>query len=118
MDRQPELLLLDEPTAQLDPIAASEFVAALVKINRELGVTVIIVEHRLEEVVPAADRLFVMEGGRLLLSGSPRSVSAELHDRPELLLSMPAAVRFTVPFRFADRAGRLLRLPCARAEIL
>ncbi len=93
MVMQPELLLLDEPTAQLDPIAASEFVAALVKINRELGVTVIIVEHRLEEVVPAADRLFVMEGGRLLLSGSPRSVSAELHDRPELLLSMPAAVR-------------------------
>ena len=93
MVMQPELLLLDEPTAQLDPIAASEFIAALVKINRELGVTVIIVEHRLEEVVSAADRMFVMEAGRVSLSGHPRQVAAELHGRPELLLSMPAAVR-------------------------
>lgn len=93
MVMQPELLLLDEPTAQLDPIAASEFIAALVKINRELGVTVVIVEHRLEEVLPAADRVFVMEDGRLLLSGRPREVASEIAGRSELLLGMPAAIR-------------------------
>lgn len=93
MVMQPELLILDEPTAQLDPIAASEFIATLTKINRELGLTVIIVEHRLEEVVPAADRLVVMEGGKLTLTGHPRKVAAEINDRPDLLLSMPAAVR-------------------------
>lgn len=93
MVMQPELLILDEPTAQLDPIAASEFIAALVKLNRELGLTVIIVEHRLEEVVPASDKLLVMENGRLTLSGEPRRIASEFSGRPELLESMPAAVR-------------------------
>ncbi len=93
MVMQPELLILDEPTAQLDPIAASEFIAALVKLNRELGLTVIIVEHRLEEVVPASDKLLVMECGRLTLSGEPRRIASEFSGRPGLLESMPAAVR-------------------------
>ncbi|MBQ3856347.1 MAG: ABC transporter ATP-binding protein, partial [Ruminococcus sp.] len=53
---QPELLILDEPTAQLDPIAASEFISALKKLNSELGLTIILAEHRLEEVVPICDR--------------------------------------------------------------
>ena len=46
---QPKVLILDEPTSQLDPIAASDFLATLGKINRELGTTIILTEHRLEE---------------------------------------------------------------------
>ena len=93
MVMQPELLILDEPTAQLDPIAASEFIATVRKINRELGLTVILTEHRLEEVIPACDRLLVMQEGRILDWDAPRAVVSRLSDKPDLLCFMPAAAR-------------------------
>ena len=93
MVMQPELLILDEPTAQLDPIAASEFIATVRKINRELGVTVVITEHRLEEVIPVSDRLMVLEKGRVRHCGEPRQVVSRLRDVPELMCFMPAAAR-------------------------
>ena len=61
MVMQPAVLILDEPASQLDPIAASEFLTVVGRINRELGVTVIITEHRLEEVFPLSDRVLVMD---------------------------------------------------------
>lgn len=64
MAMQPQVIILDEPTSQLDPIAAADFLAAVKKINSALGVTVIISEHRLEEVIPLADKVIVMEEGR------------------------------------------------------
>ncbi len=93
MVMQPELLILDEPTAQLDPIAASDFIATVRKINRELGLTVIITEHRLEEVIPASDRLLVLQQGRVLACDAPRRVVSRLAEMPELLCFMPAAAR-------------------------
>jgi len=102
MVMQPELLILDEPTAQLDPIAASEFIATVRKINRELGLTVIITEHRLEEVIPACDRLLVLRDGRVLDCDTPRAVVSRLADLPELLCFMPAAARL---FRAVDGNG-------------
>lgn len=64
MAMQPQVIILDEPTSQLDPIAAADFLAAVKKINSALGVTVIISEHRLEEVIPLADKVIVMDEGR------------------------------------------------------
>ena len=93
MVMQPEILILDEPTAQLDPIAASEFIATVRKINRELGLTVILTEHRLEEVIPLCDRLLVLQNGRVRYCGEPRQVVSQLQDVPELLCFMPAAAR-------------------------
>ena len=93
MVMQPELLILDEPTAQLDPIAASEFIATVRKINRELGLTVILTEHRLEEVIPVCDRLLVLRAGRVLDCDAPRTVVGRLADDPDLLCFMPAAAR-------------------------
>ena len=61
MVMQPECLILDEPTSQLDPIAASEFLKTLEKINRELGTTVILSEHRLEEAIALSDRIIVLD---------------------------------------------------------
>ena len=55
MVMQPKLLILDEPTSQLDPIAASDFLAVLGRINRELGTTILLTEHRLEEAFPTGD---------------------------------------------------------------
>lgn len=66
MVMNPKLLLLDEPTAQLDPIAAGAFLDTIVKLNRELGITVLIVEHRLEEILPISDHVLVLQGGKLV----------------------------------------------------
>lgn len=78
MALQPCVLILDEPTGQLDPIAASEFLATVGKINRELGVTVILTEHRLEEAFPLASRAVVMAEGKIVQAGAPAQVGAAL----------------------------------------
>ena len=93
MVMQPRLLILDEPTAQLDPIAASDFIATLHRLNRELGLTVLVIEHHLEELLPLCDRALVLESGRLTGCGDPRSMAAALRNRPELLMGMPSAAR-------------------------
>lgn len=74
MAMQPKLLVLDEPTSQLDPIAASEFLRTVYKINRDFGTTVIISEHRLEEVFPMADKVIVMENGGIAAFDTPQLI--------------------------------------------
>lgn len=93
MIMNPKLLILDEPTAQLDPIAASEFITVLKKLNSELGVTVIISEHRLEEIIPISDKLLIMDKGMLIHCDSPDEVVKRLSKNKALLKAMPAAVR-------------------------
>lgn len=94
MTLQPEVLILDEPTAQLDPIAAGEFLSMLGKINRELGITVILTEHRLEEALPMASAVFVMDHGRVLCHGTPTDVGSALKDKDSRMsLAMPAPMR-------------------------
>ena len=91
---QPKVLILDEPTSQLDPIAASDFLATLGKINRELGTTILLTEHRLEEAFGFASRVAVMDGGWLLCTGTPAEVGAELKSSGNaMFLAMPAAMR-------------------------
>ena len=65
MVMQPSVLILDEPTSQLDPIASQEFLQTIEKINRELGTTVILTEHRLEDALPIAERVIVMDDGKI-----------------------------------------------------
>ncbi len=94
MVMHPSVLILDEPSAQLDPIAASDFLAMLGKINRELGTTVILTEHRLEETFPLANRVVVMKAGRIRCQGSPDEVGRALReDGDAMFLAMPAAMR-------------------------
>jgi len=93
MVMQPKVLILDEPTAQLDPIAASEFIATLKKLNRELGITVIIAEHRLEDVIPVSDKLMIIENGSIIGYDSPEKVIESLSDNSGVLEAMPAAAR-------------------------
>ena len=95
MAMHPEVLILDEPTTQLDPIAAADFIATLHKLNRELGLTILLTEHRLEEVIPLCDHLLVMDAGRLLVDAPPRQALEALSalHREDLLCAMPAAVR-------------------------
>ena len=94
MAMQPEVLILDEPTSQLDPIAASDFLNTVRKINRELGTTVIITEHRLEDIFPYADRAVVMDGGKVIADDAPRNVGKLLYEQHHpMFTAMPTPVR-------------------------
>ena len=94
MAMQPEVLILDEPTSQLDPIAASDFLNTVRKINMELGTTVIITEHRLEDVFPYADRAIVMDGGKVIADDTPRKIGKLLHEQKnDMFAAMPTPVR-------------------------
>lgn len=96
MVMQPKIIILDEPTSQLDPIAASEFIATLQKINKELGTTILLVEHRLEEVFPIADKVAVMDKGKIIIYDTPSNVGAGLKKYSSdhnMLLGLPSAVR-------------------------
>ena len=94
MAMQPDVLILDEPTSQLDPIAAADFLNTVRKINLELGTTILITEHRLEDIYHAADRVVVMDQGRILTDGTPRQVCDFLQGREhEMFTAMPAPVQ-------------------------
>ena len=121
MVAEPDVLLLDEPTSQLDPIAASDFLHTVRKLNQDMGVTVLLIEHRLEEALPMCDRVLALENGRLILDAPPGEACARLRAHPVLLDAMPGAVRL---FHATGAAGdcpitvregrRFLRERCAR----
>ena len=94
MAMQPEVLILDEPTSQLDPIAASDFLNTVRKINIELGTTVIITEHRMEDIFPYADRAIVMDSGSVIADDTPRNVGKLLYEQKnDMFAAMPTPVR-------------------------
>lgn len=97
---QPEILLLDEPTSQLDPIAAGEFFQALKRVSNELGITVILSEHRLGEVFALADRILYLEEGKVGFFGSPRDFGEGLAKDPRGILDSAP-----VPTRIYAEAG-------------
>lgn len=94
MVMQPDVLILDEPTSQLDPICAGEFLGTLEKINRELGTTVIITEHRLEDVFPLSDRVIVMDGGKIIVNTAPKDAGKILKENNHpMCRALPTPVR-------------------------
>ena len=92
MAMQPDLLVLDEPTSQLDPLAAGDFLATLRKINAELGTTILLIEHRLEEVLAYADRVLVMENGGLLALDTPEKLPSLIREN-DMFQAMPVPMR-------------------------
>ncbi|MBQ3134229.1 MAG: ATP-binding cassette domain-containing protein [Oscillospiraceae bacterium] len=94
MVMQPDLLILDEPTSQLDPVAAAEFLSVLGKINRELGTTILLTGHRLEDALPLATEVMVMDRGELICSGPAQEVGQWLREMSHpMFLAMPAPMR-------------------------
>lgn len=89
----PKLLLLDEPTSQLDPIAARSFIDVLVRLNREFGTAVVIAEHRLEELMSVSDSIVVMENGRIITHCTPRELHARLPEGHAMFGALSAAAR-------------------------
>lgn len=105
MVMNPKLLILDEPTSQLDPIAAADFIATLQKINKELGVTILLAEHRLEGLFPIADKVVIMDKGQVAVSASPQKagqVLRNLSPSHPMLSGLPSAVRI---FHALDMPG-------------
>lgn len=96
MAMNPKLLILDEPTGMLDPLAARNLLDTIERINRELGVAVLLTEHRLDAVFPVCDRVLVMEKGRLCIDGAPDKIARQLaaaKEKERLYYGMPAPVR-------------------------
>jgi energy-coupling factor transport system ATP-binding protein len=92
---KPSLLVLDEPTSQLDPVAGDDLVWLLRRLNEEWGTAVLLAEHRLERCLPAADRVLAMEGGRIVFDGVPAEfLEWALAARP--VLATPAARLFSL----------------------
>lgn len=100
MVMNPEVLILDEPTSQLDPIAASNFINTLHKLNTDFSLTIIIAEHRLEELITISNKLVTIEKGSITACGTPREILTSLADDSPLLNTMPAATRLF--HKFAD----------------
>lgn len=99
MVMRPDVLVLDEPTSQLDPIAANELLETIAGLNRDLGTTVIIAEHDLDRPYCMADKVIVMEEGRLSRCGPPDEVALALHasaDPMARALPAPARISFAV----------------------
>jgi energy-coupling factor transporter ATP-binding protein EcfA2 len=91
---RPSLILLDEPTSQLDPVAGDELIWLLRRLNEEWGVAVLLAEHRLERCLAAADRVVAMDTGRIAFDGPPAEFLAWSHDF-DPALSTPAARLFS-----------------------
>ncbi|MBO4879024.1 MAG: ABC transporter ATP-binding protein, partial [Clostridia bacterium] len=92
MVMQPRLLLLDEPTSQLDPIAAGEFFDTLERINTELGTTIIVTEHRTEALFPIVDKVVLMREGRIFRCGDPRGCAELYSTAPDFAAVLPTAM--------------------------
>lgn len=89
---RPQILVLDEPTSELDPKSAKDLIDLIARLNTELGMTVIIVEHRLNFILDKVDRVVIIKGGRVSMDGSPQEVlrSGEVG---QLGVSLPRAVQ-------------------------
>lgn len=85
---QPKCIVLDEPTAMLDPMGRREVLSAVRELNRELGITIILITHYMEEVTEA-DQLFVMKKGKLLMQGTPKQVFVRTEELKSAGLSVP-----------------------------
>jgi len=94
MVMKPKVLVLDEPTSSLDPISAKHFIEAVKRVNIEMGVTVIMSEQRLNEVLPISDRVIVMDNGAVFADGSVKDVAKALFEsRHEMFTAFPAQMR-------------------------
>lgn len=93
MVMQPKVLLLDEPTSQMDPVSASNFFQTLKKINHELGTTIIIIEHRLEEIFLLADKIALLDDGKLVVYDEVKKASKEILNYSNININIPTPLK-------------------------
>ncbi|HEC33635.1 MAG TPA: hypothetical protein ENI37_02840 [Chloroflexi bacterium] len=117
---RPRLLLLDEPTAGLDPKTRRDLLATLLRLNQQEGMTLVIASHNMDDVAALAQRVYVLEEGRVALQGPTREVFSQVERLRALGLDVPAAVSVMAALR--DRGlpvpPNVLTLDEAEAAIL
>lgn len=109
---QPRCIVMDEPTAMLDPSGRAEVMAAIQRLNRKMGVTVVLITHHMDEAA-AAQRVIVMKQGRVALDGTPRQIFSQVERMRELSLSVPQTVELLYTL---DRDGAGLSLEALSVE--
>jgi energy-coupling factor transporter ATP-binding protein EcfA2 len=115
---RPKLIILDEPTSLLDPQTALEVVSLIESLNRELGITFIVVEHRLELLIPIADRIVVMDKGSKVMDGPPREVLADPRAEAYGVSVPPVSRLYNALSRDGVRLPRVPETPDEMAEEL
>lgn len=116
---QPEVLVLDNPTAELDPLGKQEVLETIAGLNRDLGITIVIVDQELHEVIPYASRLALLDEGRLVLAGSPADVLDQAETVREIGVKLPDVTEVAYQLRKAGRwpASLPVTVESARARI-
>ncbi len=104
---EPKLLLLDEPTTSLDPIAREQFLQTLKKVNKELGITIVVVEHNLENLFEYADKILVLSDGKIEKFGTPQEIANDSKNilNRNLVLSLPSVVRIFAEIENSQKFG-------------
>ncbi|MEG0569245.1 MAG: ATP-binding cassette domain-containing protein [Erysipelotrichales bacterium] len=103
---QPEVLVLDEPTSQLDPITATDFIETLHKINEEFGTTIILVEHRLEDVFKVANKVVLMDEGKILATNTPQKIASqvkEIDDNHNFFNAIPTPTKVALDLNYTGK---------------
>ena len=109
---RPRCIVMDEPTAMLDPSGREEVIAAVRKLNQETGMTVVLITHHMDEAA-LADQIIVMKGGKVALDGTPRQVFSQVERMEELSLTAPQTVLL---LRELNRDGAGLSLEALSPE--
>lgn len=107
---RPKVLLLDEPTAQLDPIATKEFISLVKRIHDELGIAVVISEHVLEDILPLSNKMWVVDNGQLQETGMVTDVLQKLWQQPKLRGFIPDVPSIFLQHQLPEKLG-LERVP-------
>ncbi|GAB6099876.1 energy-coupling factor transporter ATPase [Halanaerocella petrolearia] len=117
---EPEVLILDEPTAGLDPKARKDLLAEIVKLQQDFSLTIILISHRMEEIAQLADKVLVLEDGELVLQGSPGHVFAQREFLEEIQLGVPqvTAVLEQLKKKGFDVTSDIFTVEEAKEEIL
>lgn len=112
MVMEPDVLVLDEPTSQLDPVAATQFFGMVERIHRELGTTIVMTEHRLEEVYGLCDRVLVMERGSIVCDDTPEQVAVYLWQQGKAMFdALPSAARIYLQLNSASAKEKTTTAP-------
>ena len=98
MAMEPECIVLDEPTAMLDPNGRKEVIQTARELNREKNITVILITHYMDEVVHA-DKVYVMDGGKIVMEGTPREIFSQVKKLKQLQLDVPQVTELAYELR-------------------